>query len=84
VDDEVSTSRGRNFSAASLAETGGGAPGTVGPRAYDRERVIAPPGRGVGSGSGGTGEARKKSRKYTEIVRRCRNSVVGARARSVR
>jgi hypothetical protein len=56
-------------------------PVTVGPRAYDRERVIAPPGRGVGIGSGGTGEARKKvanTQKLSDLV-----AIVGARARSV-
>jgi hypothetical protein len=58
--------------------TGGGVPGTVGPRVYDRERPIAPPGCGVGVGSGGTGEAPKvvvNTQKVSDFV-----GITGARA----
>jgi hypothetical protein len=58
-----------------LAETGGGVPGTVGPRAYDRERAIAPPGRDVGVGSGeGAPKEVANTQKLSDFV-----AIVGAR-----
>ena len=54
--------------------TGGGVPGTVGPRVYDR----APPGCGVGSSSGGTVEAPKEvlnTHRVSDVT-----AIVGARA----
>jgi hypothetical protein len=68
----VSTSQGRDAARLGSNRNRWWRPrySTVGPRVYDREHSIAPPGCAVGVGSGGTGEAPKEVVNTHECVRR--------------